>query len=72
MAVSFGFPELFPSGPQCFLFPVRDIELRKQETFGVSPALTLGIKGFLGWKPFPTQETFCFLQSFLRGVKLCL
>ena len=72
MAVSFGFPKMFPSGPQCFLFPVRDIELRKQETFWVSPALTLTLKGFLARKQFPPQETFSFLQGFLSGVNVCL
>ena len=71
MAVSYGFPKMFSSGPHCFLFPVRDIELRKQETFDVSPALTLNVEGFLGWKRFPAQETFCFLQGFLAGVTKC-
>jgi len=63
--VSYRFPRKFPSDAKGFLNPLCESSPRKQETFGVIPALTLGVKGFLGWKPFPTQETFCFLQSFL-------
>ena len=63
--VSCRFPKKFPPQPKGFLNPGYESAPKKQETFGVTPALTLGVKGFLGWKPFPTQETFCFLQSFL-------
>ena len=66
--VSYRFPKKFPPQPKGFLNLVYESAPRKQETFGVQPALTLGVEGFLGRKRFPPQETFCFLQSFLGGV----
>ncbi len=65
--VSYGFPQKFPPHPKGFLNPRCDSLPRKQETFDSSPALTLRIQGFLGGKPFPTQETQSFLTGFLRG-----
>ena len=66
--VSLWFPKMFPREVTIFLNLVQKIVPRKQETFGVSSPLTLGIQGFLGWKPVPTQETQIFLHGFLVGM----
>ena len=70
--VSCEFPEKFPTQPKGFLNPGYESAPRKQETFGVAPALTLGVKGFLGRKRFPPQETFGFLSGFLGGAAIWL
>ncbi len=70
--VSCWFPKKFPGKSKSFLNPHRGFAMRKQETFDEKPSIHAGVYGFLGWKPFPGQETLSFLESFQRRNEACL
>ena len=70
--VSYGFPQKFPHNQKSFLNHVWRFHVKKQETFDGKPSIHAGVYGFLGWKPFPGQETLSFLESFQRRNEACL
>ena len=72
LCVSYWFPKKFPHNQKSFLNHVWGFHAKKQETFDGKPSIHAGVYGFLGWKPFPGQETLSFLESFQRRNESCL